>query len=374
MTTFPASPMTALIDAHVRYDLAESTSPPLTVGDLASGEELAGLTLGYGTSRGDPELRELIAAATGVRADQVLVTAGAIDAMFLVAQATVEPGEQAVLVSPCFPPARTVPEALGATIDVARASFDDGYRLPVAAIAGLLSARTKLVSLASPQNPSGVLLRAAELRDMLSAVRERSPQAVVLVDETYRFSGYAESPVPPSAAALSPHVVTCGSVSKAHGAPGLRVGWLTVTDPDLYERLREAKFQSAIAGANVDEFLAARVLARQSAILASRGAYLAEQLATLRKWSADHGVEMVVPDAGALCCLRVPAGVDVDGFYARLADLEVRVGRGSWFGESDRVFRVGFGHLPADEFRAALERLGTALIGGNPSTGQAGTR
>lgn len=357
MTVFAESPMTSLIDAHVRYDLAESTCPPVAIGELATAGELAAVPLGYGTTRGDTDLRALIATDTGVQPEQVLVTAGAVDGMFLLAQTVCRPGDQVVLAGPCFPPALAVPSALGASVDVVRGSFDDGYRLPLAGLTAALSARTRLVSLASPQNPSGVRYTEAELRALLDAVRSRAPRAVVLVDETYRCSTYGDTPVPASAAASSPQVVTCGSVSKAHGAPGLRLGWLTVTDPRLYARLREAKFHTTIACSSVDEFLAARVLSRARPILAERSAYLAARLAELRAWAAEHRVEMVVPDGGPLCCLRVR---DLE-FHQRLAKREVRVAPGSWFGEDDSVFRLGFGHLSPGEFAEALDRVADAL-------------
>jgi DNA-binding transcriptional MocR family regulator len=131
MTAFEPSAMTALIDVSVRYDLAESTCSPLNVGDLAEAATLAAIPLAYGTSRGDASLRALIATDTGVEPEQVLVTVGAIEAMFLLAQATCGPGDRVLLATPCFPPARTVPEGLGARVDVVPLSFDDGYRLPL---------------------------------------------------------------------------------------------------------------------------------------------------------------------------------------------------------------------------------------------------
>jgi aspartate/methionine/tyrosine aminotransferase len=353
------SAMADLIDLPVRYDLGESTSPPLRTGDLADPATLAAVPLGYGTSRGDPRLRELIAAGAGVDAEQVLVTGGAVAAMFLLAQVTCAPGDRVLLAAPCFPPARSVPEALGARVDVVRLSFDDGYRLPLDRIAP----RTRLVSLASPQNPSGVRLTEPEIRSVL----ERAPDAIVLVDETYRESTYDDAAVPRSAATLSPRVVTCSSVSKAHGAPGLRVGWLTTTDSALYDRLRAAKFQSAIACSSVDEFLAAEVLRRRTEILAPRAQRLRAALDELLDWTRDRPIEIVVPDGGALCCLRLPAGHFPDddavrAFYARLAERDTRVAPGSWFGEHDRVFRLGFGHLSPTDFTAALSHLAAALI------------
>ncbi|WP_211247872.1 pyridoxal phosphate-dependent aminotransferase [Cryptosporangium arvum] len=340
------SPMLSLIDETVRYDLAESTCPPLTTGELGV---LPDLTLGYGTSPGSEQLRELIAADSGVRPDQVLVTVGGIEAMFLLAQVV---GGRVLLVTPCFPPARSAPEAVGAEVDVVKLSFDDGYRLPP--IAAALTPQTRLVSLASPQNPSGVRFTDAELRRLLAEVTEYAPDAVVLIDETYRASTY-DGLVPPSTAGLSPRVVTCSSLSKAHGAPGLRIGWLTTTDPELYERLRELKFLTTVACSNVDEYLATEVFRRREPILAARTEHLRRGLDEVVRWSREQRFELVVPDGGALCCVRLPG--PVGDFYERLATFDARVAPGSWFGEDDRVFRVGFGHLPIDDLRAALDAV-----------------
>jgi aspartate/methionine/tyrosine aminotransferase len=365
MTTFAPSTMTALVDSPVRYDLAESTCPSLNLGDLVDPARLAELTLDYGTTYGGVELRELIAANVGVPAEHVLVTVGAIEAMFLLAQAVCGPGDRVLLATPCFPPARTVPEGLGAHVDTVALSFDDGYRLPVDRLADALTPRTRLVSVASPQNPAGVRFTDDELRALLAATEERAPDAVVLVDETYRESTYGAAPPPRSVAATSPRVITCSSLSKAHGAPGLRIGWLTTTDADLYERLRQAKFHTTVACSTVDEFLAAQVLRHSTDILAARGKRLAEALTELLDWTRDQPVEIVRPDGGALCCLRLPAGRNTEAFYAHLARNGTRVAPGSWFGEHDRVFRLGFGHLPADDFTAGLDRLADALTEGD---------
>ena len=366
MAFFASSVMTALIDQPVRYDLGESTCPPLRLGDLGDSSTLAEVELGYGTSLGDPGLRALIAADIGVDPVAVLITVGAIEAMFLLAQATCGPGDEAVLATPCFPPSRAVPEALGARIVAVPLSFDEGYRLPLERMAEALSPSTRLVSLASPQNPSGIRFAEPELKALLELVAERAPRAKVLIDETYRASTFGDAPVPPSAAALGPQVVTCSSLSKAHGAAGLRLGWLSTTDAELFEQLRQAKFHTTIACPTVDELLAAQVLRQQDRILAARAERLGQALAELERWAEGHPIEVLRPDGGALCCVRLaaerfPDDAAVAAFYRRLTRHEVRVAPGSWFGEEDRVFRLGFGHLPAADFTEALDRLAAAL-------------
>src|SRR5205807_10122695 len=101
-------------------------------------------------------------------------------------------------------------------------------------------------------------------------------------------------------------LVTCSSLSKALGAPGIRLGWLTTTDRELYENLRVAKFHSTIACSTVDEYLGGQVLRRRAEILAPRAELLDTTLTELLDWTRDQPVQIVRPDGGAICCVRLP--------------------------------------------------------------------
>ena len=138
-------------------------------------------------------------------------------------------------------------------------------------------------------------------------MRTKAPAARLFVDETYREATYGDELPPQSAAALDVAIITGGSVSKAHGAPGLRVGWLTVRDPKLRERLTVAKMNLVISGSPLDETLAATVLDHREAILRQRRTLLATGLSTVAAWVGNQAgmVQWVKPDGGALCCLRL---------------------------------------------------------------------
>jgi aspartate/methionine/tyrosine aminotransferase len=325
MRQFPASPITALIDEKPRYNLGESVAPDLTVADLLGPAGLAGLAdtkLGYGTSAGSPELRALVAARHGITDSQVLITTGAAAALFLVAL-LVGDGE-IVIGRPCYPPAFDATVGIGARVATVASRFEDGYRIDLDAFAAKLSSRTRLVSVASPQNPSGVSFRQDEIEWMLAAMSRSCPEALLLIDETYREATYGGAPPAASFAGMSPRVLTCGSLSKAHGAPGLRIGWLTAGDPVLAEQLRLAKFNSSLACGTLDEFLAARLLRGADQILASRGAFLALAREIVERWIKGHAgrLHWLPPEAGAMCCMQLDAGAfghqDVDRFHAYL--------------------------------------------------------
>jgi len=317
-------------------------------------------------SHGDPRLRTLIANAHGASPDDVVVTVGAMHALFLVAFVLCDRGDEAVTVSPMFPLARNTLEVVGAKIRTVSLSFDRGYQLDAADIGRHLSERTRLVSLASPQNPSGVASSLKVVRDIVALMEERCPGAHLLLDETYREAAYGDEAVAPSAVGLSQRVISCASLSKCHGAPGLRLGWVITRDAALKEQLVVGKFNTVISCSPLDEALALYVLERRDHIIGERRQRLAEGLALTADWIRENDalVEWVRPDAGALCCVRLKPSVfdngAVDRFYATLAREGVRVANGIWFGDEARVFRLGFGLLSKADLEAALTRLSAA--------------
>jgi aspartate/methionine/tyrosine aminotransferase len=366
MTRFVRNDIISLVGAAPRFDLAESLGPDLRLGELLGGDE-SELRLGYATAAGDPRLRAAIAAQHGVDADDVVVTIGGMHALFLTGYILCGRGEEAIVATPVFPPARDALVSVGASLRLLPLSFDDGYRLDWIALTALLSPATRLVSLASPQNPSGTALPRAVVSEVLSAMAARCPDAFLLVDETYRLAAYNADAVAPSTATLSPRVIVTGSLSKCHGAPGLRIGWAIVRDAALRDQMVLGKFNTVIANSTIDEQLGLRVLQQAEPVIAARRKHLGEGFARTAAWVARNAalIERVKPDAGALCCVRLrPDKFDnaaVMRFHMALAALDARVADGSWFGDEPRVFRVGFGFLPAAELELALEALSTAL-------------
>jgi aspartate/methionine/tyrosine aminotransferase len=369
MAQFPRNAIISLIGEIPRYDLGESVGPDLRLGDVldaSAQRKLSEVALGYGTAQGDPRLRKLIADAHGVSPADVVVTVGGMHALFLIAFVLCDRGDEAVTVSPMFPLARNTLAAVGANIRTVSLSFDGGYRLDPAEIGRHLSPRTKLVSLASPQNPSGVACPLKIVRDIVTLMEERCPEAYLLLDETYREAAYGDAAATPSAVGLSQRVISCASLSKCHGAPGLRLGWVITRETALKEQVVVSKFNTVISCSPLDEVLALHVLERRDHLMGERRQRLAEGLALTADWVRENDslVEWVRPDAGALCCVRLkPSAFDdgaVDRFYTSLAREGVRVANGEWFGDEARVFRLGFGLLSKADLEAALAHLSIA--------------
>ena len=183
----------------------------------------------------------------------------------------------------------------------------------------------------------------------------RCPDAFLLIDETYRQAAYDDDEIAPSAALLGPQVIVTGSLSKCHGAPGLRIGWAIVRDKALREQIVLGKFNTVIANSTVDEMLGlARPDPGGRPIIAARRKHLGEGLARTAAWVArrtrrwlNGSSPMRARSAASACGQSSSTRPPSPAFYAALAALDARVGDGTWFGEEPRVFRLGFG-LSAD--------------------------
>jgi aspartate/methionine/tyrosine aminotransferase len=367
---FPENDIISLVRETPRYDLGESLGPDLRLAELLGSSDPSGLgeiSLSYATPEGDPRLRQVIADWHTVKPDDVVVTVGSMHALFLIAFILCDGGGEAVTSSPLFPLARNALDAVGAKVRLLSLSFDRGYQPDLAEFRGHLSERTRLVSLASPQNPSGVAIPRRTLREILGLMEQVCPAAYLLLDETYRAAAFGDDPEAASAIALSPRVISVASLSKCHGAPGLRLGWAITRDPLLRKQLVLGKFNTVISCSALDEALALKVFEQRDRIIGERRRLRTDGLAKTTDWVMQNNgfVDWVRPDAGALCCIRLKPSVFDDAavsrFYATLASAGVRVANGSWFGDEARVFRLGFGLLAMPDLEVALTLLAAAL-------------
>jgi aspartate/methionine/tyrosine aminotransferase len=178
MERFPANDIISLVGAAPRYDLAESIGPNLALAHLLSEADFSETSLAYGTAEGNEELRQKIAESHDVRADDVVITLGGVHALFLLAFIICGPEGEAVVTTPIFPPARDCLTAVGARLRTLPLAFEERYQPDVVQLRALLSSKTRLVSLCSPQNPSGVAISPERLREILGGHVRNLPRSL----------------------------------------------------------------------------------------------------------------------------------------------------------------------------------------------------
>jgi aspartate/methionine/tyrosine aminotransferase len=181
----------------------------------------------YVPAAGRMKLRQTIARAhearTGqpVTADNVVYLAGAQNALFVASLCLAGPGDEVITFEPMYPTYPATLEVGGARL--VHAPADAALRPDLAALARLVTSRTRAIVWASPNNPSGIVFNAAELGAIGELARRHDLWLVV--DEVY--AGLAPGGrVPGLAAQLPDRVVTLGSLSKSHAMTGWRAGWL----------------------------------------------------------------------------------------------------------------------------------------------------
>lgn len=346
---------------NIACNLAESSVTDALLTDLNL--NLGGLVLAYGDHFGKPELRDLIASASGgLNRDDILLTVGAAGALFIVATSLLNAGDRVLVVYPNYATNIETPRALGCQMDYVRLTFENEFRISVDEIAERITPETKLVSVTCPHNPTGSMMSEDELRRLVNVVEAKGCH--LLVDETYREMSFGG--VLPVAASLSQQVISVTSLSKTYGLPGIRLGWITCRDQGLMETFLAAKEQIFISNSVVDEEIAYQFLSRKQEHLARIRQHIDTNFGVLKRWMAEQqDIEWIEPSGGVVCFPRIKpdSEVDVEKFYRVLnAVYKTFTGPGHWFEADRRHMRVGYGWPDKAQLEAGLHNISQALI------------
>ncbi len=327
---------------------------------------------------GVPELREAVARhlsgrGLATRAEQVLVTSGALHGWDLLLRALCRPGQRVLVEQPTYP---AVIDAVAAhrLRPVALPVSADGWELPGGPAGSPGPAGRRLpappghLAHVTPdaQNPTGLLADETQRRSLLAALRG----AVVVADETFA-DLVLDGPSPPPLATLDSSVVTLGSMSKAFWA-GLRVGWVRA-DPDLLARLAQVRSGQDLAGPVLDQLVAARLLGRADTVLPERRALLrASRDALVRALARELPQwRYAVPRAGVVLWVELPSP-GATRLAAHALDVGLRLTPGPRFtlhGTADRRLRLPFTVPPdrADDVARLLRRASELADSGAPT-------
>ncbi len=347
----------------VRYNLSDSGVHPLTLGGLL---ELAGTTeaaleteLSYGQSNGTEVLRARIAALyDGATADHVVVTNGSAEANFLVGWRLVRPGDVVAVLTPTYMQLPGIADAFGAEVRSVPLREENNWQVDPEDAARAIDESTRLVVVTNPQNPTGIRLNDTSLAAVLGAAERVG--AWVLADEVY-VGAEREGPETPSLFGRYERVIATGSLSKAYGLQGLRIGWLVAPAADaLPEELWGRKDYTTISPGLLTDTLAAHALredVRPRLIERTRG-IIRNGLEVLERWIDDVGrFRLPGHEAGAVCFPSYDLPMDSAELAERLrTEHDVLIVPGAHF-ELGRYVRIGIG-IPTAELEAALDRVG----------------
>ena len=316
-----------------------------------------GLELGYTESTGHPLLRREIAALyASVEPDDVLVFAGAEEAIFCLANVLLGPGDHAVVTWPGYQSLYEVGRAAGADVTLHELHETDGWSLDVPRLIASLTEATRLVVVNAPHNPTGMLPSHAEWAELTAALAERGIH--LLADEVYRFLESEDGDRLTAGADAFERGVSLGVMSKSFAMAGLRIGWLATHDRDLLARCAAFKDYTTICSSAPSEVLALIGLRARDHVLARSRGIVEANLDRLDGFFDDWAdrFEWVRPRGGSIGFPRLTVpGVRIDDWSAQLVEeTGVLLLPGSTFGHAGNHFRLGFGRTDLPE---ALERF-----------------
>jgi aspartate/methionine/tyrosine aminotransferase len=353
-------------ELDVDCDIAESGILPMAIDDIYAlvspdagmriERALHGTTLGYSEARGSKALRSTLA-ETYMRAtpDDIMVTTGAIEANFLLFNTLLSPGDHVVAVSPAYQQLHSVPRALGAEVDLWSVVQDDGFAYDLEMLESLVRDDTKMIVINTPHNPTGAMLDAAQLQEVVK-IADRVG-AWILSDEAYRWLQHpgGEEMAPPLHDSYD-RAISVGTVSKPFGVPGLRIGWFAA-DADIAARAWGIRDYVSLSPAKLSDIIAQVVIEERDRILPRNDTIITDNLATANEFFTRNAdlVSWTPPRAGLLAMMRYTLDMPSLDLADRLAsEARVMLAPGSSFGLEGHL-RIGIGQRQ-DIFAEGLRR------------------
>ena len=159
----------------------------------------------------------LIASKLGLAAEQVLLTNGVDEGIHLLCETYLDTGNEAIIVTPAFGMYEVLAEATGSRLIPVQCEGE--FRFPLNKTLGVITERTRLIAIASPNNPTGTVAS----REEILRLCQEAPNAAVLVDEAY-YEFYGETVMADTQE--TPNLFVARTFSKAYGLAGLRMGIL----------------------------------------------------------------------------------------------------------------------------------------------------
>jgi capreomycidine synthase len=293
-------------------------------------------------SLGCPGLREAIARRwTGDDVGRAMATHGSSEANFLVMNALLHPGDEVIVLDPCYQQLYSLAETIGCRLHRWPLRLEQRFIPDLEDIKKLIGRRTRMVIVNFPHNPTGASL-ALEQQDML--IDMLSKYGIFLLwDSAFAEITYKHPPLPDPITKYD-RAISIGTLSKTYGLPGLRVGWC-LASPEILSRLIRLRDYITLHLSPLVELIAQRVIEKAEDLIASRLKLARSNLVVLTDWFEENEqlVEFVSPQGG-VCVFPRLAGVQDDvSFCSGLArEYKVLLVPGTCFNFPGHV-RLGFG-------------------------------
>ena len=361
----------------LKFWVGESDQPtPAFIREAAAKALMAGETF-YTHNLGREDLREALAAYLGrlhgqpFGLERLGITSAGVNALMLVSQAVISPGDRVVVTAPAWPNIVEIPRILSARLDTVALDRAQGrWRLDLDKLMTALTPDTKALFLNSPNNPTGWTLPAQDRAAILARCREYG--IWLITDDPYErlifgppsgvMGGSAPSFLP--LAGDDERVISTNTFSKAWRMTGWRMGWM-VLPKSLTESMGVViEYNTSCAPDFIQSGAIAALNDGEASIAELRAELAAAKHQVVGALRQMPGVEAPEPEGGMYAFFRIEGVTDSVALAKDLIDKAgVGLAPGSAFGEEGQGWlRWCFANRPATN-AAGLERLAAYLKG-----------
>ncbi len=346
----------------VDHDIGSSGVRDLTVAEL---REQCGFTLAEldcmvfhdSESHGGTHLRQALAERwTHGDPDRVMVTHGSSEAIYLVMNTALAPGDEVICVDPAYQQLHDIAAARGCRVTRWALDAGRGFAADLAELRRLAARGPAMIIVNFPHNPTGVSITPAEQEELVSIAAGCG--AWLVWDHAFGELTYRRPPLPLPSDRYG-RAIVFGTFSKSYGLAGLRVGWC-VAPPALLAEMALLRDYIALYVSPVLELLTEHAVRNADRIVAMQQRHAAANLEVVREWAGRLPglVRWVEPEGGVTAFVELPGQPDVVASCRRLAEEHrVLLVPGACFGDRYRNYvRLGFGGS-RDELTAGLDRL-----------------
>jgi len=281
----------------------------------------------YTAVTGTPALKKAICAATerdrgwAPKPEQVVVSCGVKHALFNLALALYEPGDEVIIPAPYWVSYPEQVRLVGATPVIVPTREEDNWLMTGEALASAITSRTRAIILCSPSNPTGSAYPRERIAELGAALR-KSEDALLIVDEIYGdlvYDGFKHESPAVVLSDLRHRVVVVDGVSKTHAMTGWRIGW-SISSPEVAKALDVIQGQSTTNPCSVSQEAAIAALgAPRDDFMKMHAAFQERRNRMVEGLRSLPGVKCRMPD-GAFY-----AFADVRGLYGlRAGDKELK--------------------------------------------------
>lgn len=337
--------------------------------------EKGATALQYGPTEGEPALREALASwltkeRLDLRAENILVTSGSQQALDLLAQVLIDPGDPVIVELPSYIGALQAFAAHRARM-IGVPQDDEGIRTDLLEKTlerlSRRKRRPKFIYIVPDfQNPSGVTLTLARRQELLAlASRFEVP---LVEDSPYRVLRFSGEPMPAIYSLDSQrHVLALGTFSKIF-CPGMRLGWL-LTPEAWMERFIIAKQGMDLCSPSFTQFIAVEYMRRgllDQEVESIRALYsrkLGVMLAALEK-EMPRGVTWTRPEGGLFLWVKLPRRMNATALFEKAIERKVAYVIGSAFfcnGKGHNTMRLNFSYPSEEQIVEGIQRLAQVI-------------